>query len=100
MPLPIAPLLPVALRIGAVATAGWPARWLRQSTHPARTDQHAEDALDDLGEGLSLHRPADRAGDGQTNTTARLCRVARFRGLSWEVDASLMARLRLRRGGK
>ena len=97
MPLPLAPLLPLVLRVGVVATTTFAlTRLVQSSTHPGRTDQRAEDALDELGEGLSLHRPADRAEDRQTNATARLRRVIRFRGRSFEVDAGLMARLRLR----
>jgi hypothetical protein len=97
MPLPLAPLLPIALRIGMVATTTYAVtRWVRACTHPGRTDQRAEDAFDDLGEGLSLHRPADRADDSQTNASARLRRVIRFRGKSWELDAGFIARLRLR----
>ena len=99
MPLPLAPILPLALRLGAVAATGIAARsWLRRRSFPGRTDQRAEDALDELGEGLSLHRPADRAE--QTNATARLRRVIRFRGRSYEVDAGLMARFRLRATGE
>ncbi len=105
MPLPLAPLIPIALRlglrIGLVATTTLAVtRWARSVAHPGRTDQRAEDALDDLGEGLSLHRPADRADDSQTNATARLRRVIRFRGRSYEVDAGIMARLRLRATGE
>jgi hypothetical protein len=98
MPLPLAPLLPIAIRLGVVATASYAVtRWVRARTHTGRTDQRAEDALDDLGEGLSLHRPSDdRAKDSQTNATARVRRVIRFRGKSWELDASGMARVRLR----
>ena len=96
MPLPLAPLLPIVLRMGVVATTTFALTRLVASAHPGRTDQRAEDALDDLGEGLTLHRPADRAEDGQTNATARLRRVIRFRGRAYEVDAGLMARLRLR----
>lgn len=97
MPLPLAPLIPLAVRLGLVATATLAvSRWVRSSTHPGRTDQRAEDALDELGEGLSVHRPTDRAEDRQTNATARVRRVIRFRGQSYEVDAGLMARLRLR----
>ena len=97
MPLPLAPLIPLAVRLGLVASTTWAVtRWVRSATHPGRTDQRAEDALDDLGEGLSVHRPADRAEDRQTNATARLRRVIRFRGQSYEVDAGLMARFRLR----
>lgn len=97
MPLPLAPILPLALRVGAVAAVGLAARrWVLARSHPGRTDQRAEDALDDLGEGLSLHRPADRADDRQTNASARMRRVIRFRGRVWELDAGLVARLRLR----
>lgn len=97
MPLPLAPLIPLAVRLGLVASTTWAVtRLVRSATHPGRTDQRAEDALDDLGEGLTVHRPADRAEDRQTNATARVRRVVRFRGRSFEVDASLMARLRLR----
>jgi hypothetical protein len=101
MPLPLAPLIPLAIRLGLVATTTLAVtRWVRSATHPGRTDQRAEDALDDLGEGLSVHRPADRAEDRQTNATARVRRVIRFRGRAYEVDAGLMARLRLRETGE
>lgn len=101
MPLPLAPLLPIALRIGTVAAVGFAARrWIRAHSFPGRTDQRSEDALDDLGEGLSLHHPADRAdaetATSQTNASARMRRVIRFWGKTWELDAGLMARLRLR----
>lgn len=99
MPLPLAPLLPVALRLGAVAAVGLAARaWVTRASFPGRTDQRAEDALDDLGEGLSLHRPADRAAGevSQTNGTARIVRVIRLGGRSWEIDAGLIARVRMR----
>ena len=95
MPLPLAPLIPVLLRLGVVATTTVALTRLVAATHPGRTDQRAEDALDELGEGLTLHRPADRAE--QTNATARLRRVVRFRGQAYEVDAGLMARFRFRR---
>lgn len=99
MPLPLAPILPIALRVGAVALAGLAAgRWIAARSHAGRTDQRSEDALDDLGEGLSLHRPADRNRDGdrQANAGARLRRVIRFRGRIWELDAGVMARFRLK----
>ena len=99
MPLPLAPLLPIALRLGAVTAVGLAARsWVNRNSFPGRTDQRTEDALDDLGEGLSLHRPSDRVeGEvSQTNATARLVRVIRFGGRAWELDAGLVARLRLR----
>lgn len=97
MPLPLAPLIPLAVRLGLVATTTFALTRLVQSvTHPGRTDQRAEDALDELGEGLSVHRPADRAEDRQTNATARVRRVVRFGGRTYEIDAGLMARFRLR----
>lgn len=96
MPLPLAPLIPLAVRLGLVATTTFALTRLLAASHPGRTDQRAEDALDELGEGLTLHRPADRSEDRQTNATARLRRVVRFRGRTYEVDAGLMARLRLR----
>ena len=96
MPLPLAPLIPLAVRLGLVATTTFARTRLLAAPPPRRTDQRAEDALDELGEGLTLHRPADRAEDRQTNATARLRRVVRFRGRTYEVDAGLMARLRLR----
>jgi hypothetical protein len=108
MPLPLAPLLPIALRLGAVTAAGLAARaWVNRKSFPGRTDQRTEDALDDLGEGLSFHRPADRATDraadhpagevSQTSTTARMVRVIRLGNRSWELDAGLIARIRLRK---
>ena len=103
MPLPLAPLLPLALRLGAVTAVGLAARsWARRSSFPGRTDQRAEDALDALGEGMSMHRPADRTDGGvsQTNATARVIRVIRVGGRSWELDAGLMARVRLRPGAE
>jgi hypothetical protein len=97
MPLPLAPLLPIAVRLGLVATTSFAVtRWVRARTHVGRTDQRAEDALDDLGEGIALHRPLDRTDDRQTNASARVRRMIRFRGKIWEFDAGLMARLRLR----
>jgi hypothetical protein len=101
MPLPLVPLIPLAVRLGLVATTTFAlTRLVRSATYPGRTDQRAEDALDDLGEGLSLHRPADRTEDRQTNATARVRRVIRFRGRTYELDAGLMARFRLRATGE
>ncbi|HOZ32721.1 MAG TPA: hypothetical protein PLM52_07560 [Tabrizicola sp.] len=97
MPLPLAPLIPLAVRLGLVATTSYAVtRWVRSRTHVGRTDQRSEDALDDLGEGLAVHHPADRAEDRQTNAAARIRRVIRFRGKRYELDAGLIARLRLR----
>jgi hypothetical protein len=98
MPLPLAPLLPIALRLGALTAVGLAARsWVHQNSFPGRTDQRAEDALDGLGEGLSVHRPADRADTeaSQTNATARVVRVIRLGNRTWELDAGMIARVRI-----
>lgn len=95
MPLPLAPLLPLALRLGAIAAIGYfGQRLIRQHGHIGRTDQRAEEALDDLDEGLASHRPRDAAG--QRNTTFRLRRTFRMGGKTYELDAGMLARLRLR----
>jgi hypothetical protein len=95
MPLPLAPLLPLALRLTAVAAAGYAAkRALAARSFPGRTDQRAEEALDDLGEGVTTHAPKD--AEGQRNATLRLRRTIRFRGKTWELDAGAIARLRLK----
>ncbi|MDP3262548.1 MAG: hypothetical protein U1E06_00390 [Tabrizicola sp.] len=101
MPLPLAPLLPLALRLGAFALAGYAARRLVAGrSHPGRTDQRMEDALDDVGEGVTVHRPADRneTGLAQTNSTARLRRTVQIAGHRYEVDAAIATRFRIRKG--
>ena len=102
MPLPIAlaPLVPIALRLGAVAAAGFALRRvMAANTVAGRTDQRAEDALDALDEGLAVHSPSDRstAGENQTNTAARLRRTIRWGKRGIEIDAALFARFRVRR---
>jgi len=100
MPLPLAPFVPIALRLGAVVAAGLALRKVvAVKTVVGRTDQRAEDALDDLDEGLAVHRPADRACDvdSQTNTAARLRRTIRWGKRGIEIDAALFARFRIRR---
>ncbi|MGP3696534.1 hypothetical protein [Rhodobacter sp. NSM] len=96
MPLPIVPIAVMALRTGAVAGAIW---LVRRAVVAGRTDQRAEDALDDLGEGLFLHRPADRSLDGvrQTNTAGHFRRRLTWSGGGVEVDAAWLGRLRIRR---
>ncbi|WP_112311458.1 hypothetical protein [Pseudogemmobacter bohemicus] len=91
------PFMPVLLRIGAAAAAGYAlARWIAARTGEGRRDQRAEDALDALDEGFLLHGPARTAPRDQRNATLRLRRVFGFRGREWEFDAGLIARLRLR----
>lgn len=84
MPLPVVPIAGAAL----VAYA------LRRAVRPGRTDQRAEDALDDMDEGLMLHRPKDR---GQTSAAARLKRTIRFGKRTWEIDAGALARFSIRK---
>ncbi|WP_431297643.1 hypothetical protein [Tabrizicola sp. BL-A-41-H6] len=101
MPLPLAPLLPLALRLGVVAIAGFAARRLVAGRrHPGRTDQRMEDAFDDLSEGVAVHRPADRSEPdlSQTNGAARLRRTVQIAGHRYEVDAAIATRFRIRKG--
>jgi len=93
MALPLAPLAAMAAKYGAVALAGY--ALARQVQH-GRTDQRAEDALDELDEGLSLHRPRDRE---QVNGAMRFRRVVRLgtNGPGVEIDATALGRFRFRR---
>ena len=94
MPLPLAPMAVVAAKYGAVALAGYAlARQMQQS---GRLDQRGEDALDELDEGISLHRPRDRE---QVNGAARFRRVIRLgtNGPGIEIDATALGRLKMRR---
>ena len=93
MALPLAPIAGVALRYGAVALAAYVLT--RQVGH-GRTDQRAEDAMDELPEGVTGHRPRDR---DQLNGTARFRRVIRLglHGPGVEIDASALGRVRFRR---
>ena len=91
MPLPLAPVAGVALRYGAVALITYAVT--RKISH-GRRDQRAEDAMDDLNEGLSVRREA-----GQTNATARFRRVIRIgnNGPGVEIDISALGRLTIRK---
>lgn len=100
MPLPLAPLVPIALRLGVVAATAYALRRaVAAQIDTGRTDQRAEDALDDLDDGLAVHHPADRMpeGDSQTNTAARLRRTIRWGKHGIEIDAALLARFRVRK---
>lgn len=96
MPLPLAPVAVFALRAGVVATALWLAR-RALAPQQGRTDQRAEDALDDLDDGIAAHTPADRPG--QRNLAARMRRAIRWKDGGIAVDASLVARWRITRTG-
>ncbi len=93
MALPLAPIVVAAAKYGAVAFAGYA---LLRQTQPGRINQRIEDALDDLDEGVSTHRPRDR---DQLNGTARFRRVIRLgtNGPGLEIDATALGRLRMRR---
>lgn len=96
MPLPLLPLAAPVLKYGGVALATWlVARRLAPVIHEARIDQRAEDALDDLPEGLGARRPADRE---QGNLAGRYRRQIKVPGLgrSFEIDAAFIARCRAR----
>lgn len=101
--MPAARLVPVTLRVAVVAATALTAwsvrRALVSAPHPGRMDQRAEDALDDLDEGLALHRTrvlGDAGDNRQTNAAARFRRVIRFRGQRVEIDAGFLGRIRLR----
>lgn len=98
MPLPLAPLAGLALRAGLVAATAYAARRALAARRVGRTDQRAEDALDDANEGIALHQPADRSEDGrQTNLSARLRRTVRWGKRGVEIDAALIGRFRVRK---
>lgn len=95
MPLPIAPLASIALRYGAVAIATYSiARRTRARIEPGRRDQRAEDALDDLPEGVTTRREEE-----QHSATGRFRRKFTFgkHGTSYEIDASALTRIRVRK---
>lgn len=96
MPVPLGPIAVFALRTGFVAAAVWA---IREGFSQGRTDQRAEEALDDTDEGLALHRPQDRALDGtnQTNAAARFRRTFRWGASGVEVDAAMLARVKIRK---
>lgn len=88
MPLPLIPLAAA----GAAALAAFA---VRRAIRPVRIDQRGEDALDDIDEGLAASHVAPRE---QTSATARWRRVIRFPdGSALELDAAMLARLRVRR---
>lgn len=89
------PLIPLALRLGAVAAAGYAAqRLFTTKLPPGRTDRRAEDALDELDEGLAAHRPRDL--QGQQNLAWRFRRQVRIGDKTYEVEGAAIARFRLK----
>jgi len=97
MPLPLVPIAGAALKYGGVALAAWlVARRVAPARIDVRIDQHAEDALDAMPEGLGLRSPPDR---DQTNVAGRLLRRVRLPGMDRpiEIEAAFYARLRARK---
>lgn len=91
MALPLAPIAGVALRYGVVALATYAAA---RQIERGRRDQRAEDALDDVPEGITLRRDA-----AQANGTGRFRRVVRLGddGPGVEVDLTALGRMKFRR---
>lgn len=102
--MPVARILPIALRVGAVAATAYTAWTLRRvvlaQSHPGRLDQRVEDALDAMDEGLSVHRSqvlGDTSENRQANVSGRFRCIVRIGGRTLEVDVGLVSRLRIRR---
>ncbi|MEO8530964.1 MAG: hypothetical protein ABI459_07060 [Deltaproteobacteria bacterium] len=93
MPLPLAPLATVAIRYGLVAATTWA---IARQVNRAPYDQRAEDALNDLPEGLM----ADKTGE-KARGAARVKRVIRLgaTGPGIEIDISAIGRLSIKRLG-
>ncbi|MEL6170160.1 MAG: hypothetical protein AAFR35_15845 [Pseudomonadota bacterium] len=92
MPLPIAPVAGIALRYGAVALAAYAVARNARSGH---FDQRGEDALDDVGEGVTFRRDTV----DQVNATGRVKRTVRLgsAGPGFEIDVAAFGRFRVRR---
>ncbi len=91
MPLPLAPIAGVALRYGTVALAAWA---VSRRIGPAHFDQRADEALDDVTEGINARRDANQA-----NVTTGYRRVIRFgkTGPGYDIRVDSITRIRLRR---
>ena len=94
MALPLAPVAIAALKYGTVAATAY---GLARSIHIGATSQSGEDALDDVSEGMSAHKPKDRPG--QVNATFRMRRVVRLgqHGPGLEIDAASLLRIRIKK---
>ena len=91
MPLPLAPIAGIALRYGAVAIATYAVARRIERGH---FDQRAEDAMDDVNEGLSVRKDRE-----QINGTVRYRRVIRLgkQGPGVEFDVTTLGRIRFRK---
>ncbi|MGG7566394.1 hypothetical protein ACQ5SO_09565 [Rhodovulum sp. DZ06] len=99
MPLPVAALPPLALKLGGyalVAAAAWTAA--RKLPADAPRDAGREAALDGMPEGVRLTR-ASLGDDARMDADARLARVLRLgpNGPGVAAEFTGLARLRLRR---
>lgn len=91
MALPLAPIAGLALRYGAVALTAYA---IARAAERAPRDQRAEDAMDDMPEGIHIRRETDRvSGAGRIVRTFRVGPG----GLGIEVDATALGRIRFRR---
>lgn len=91
MALPLAPIAGLALRYGAVALATYA---IARASGRGFRDQRAEDAMDDLPEGVAFRRePEQMSGAGRFKRTIRVGTS----GPGIEIDASALTRLRFRR---
>lgn len=81
------PVIPIAVAAGAFALA--------RNITITPADQRAEDHLDDLAEGLGVHRP----NPDQINMSYRHKSTIRWgnTGPAYELDLSLLSRIRLRK---
>ncbi len=86
------PVAAFALRYGTVALAGYA---IARTVEKGRRDQRAEDALDEVPEGLTARRDPPE----QVNATHRFCRVIRLgsTGPAIEIDATTLTRIRFRK---
>lgn len=91
MALPIAPIAAVAVRYGGVALAAYA---VARRVEKGRRDQRAEDALDEINEGLTMRRDGSDVG-----ATGRFRRVIRLgaNGPGLEIDATSIWRIRIKR---
>ena len=91
MPLPLAPVAGIALRYGAVALIAYSAA---RRIEKAPRDIRAEEAMDDVNEGMAMRRD-----NGQGNATARWRRIVRLgrNGPGLEIDVTNLTRVRYRK---
>ena len=91
MALPLAPIAGLALRYGAVALTAYAIARVAERGH---RDQRAEDAMDDLPEGVRIRREAEQvSGAGRVVRTFRVGHG----GPGVEIDATAITRIRFRR---